>query len=776
MADELVTRLADPDIPVYTRDRLDLVALATKDLIWDWDLLGHRVTWAGNTQPFFGCDPHEIVAGQGDDHRTWASLVHPDDLNPAEAAAALALNGGADTWERGYRFRRADGSWANVLERAIIVRDGKGSAYRVVGSLRDVTKEIESDEAKTRLAAIVTSSADAIVGKTLEGIVTNWNAAAEKLFGYTAEEMIGQPIFRLIPEELHESERDLLARLRRGERVEVSETERIRKDGARIYISLSVSPIRDASGRLVGASSIKRDVTAEKQSREELRRRDARYRALMTATSSLVWETDPAGRFLAPQAAWEDYTGQSWEEQKALGWLHAFHPDDRGAVQDAWTLACASHGAFEAHGQIWNAGRQAYRHFQARAIPILDDDGAVREWVGMLTDIEDRWVTEERLRQAERMEMVGRLAGGIAHEVNNQMTIVLGAAGFLLQQVQHASAREDVEYIRHAAQRTATITRQLLAYSRRQILQPEVVDLNMVIASLRPILQRALGEMATLMLSLDPGVRSVKADPGQLEQVLLNLVLNARDAMTTGGTVRIETSTALVDAASIRAKPLDDVEPGPYAMLTVSDTGVGMSPETLRHIFEPFFTTKGIGEGSGLGLSTVYGIVKQSGGFVSVSSQLGRGTSFQVFLPLADAPTPASAVVETGEVKGGTETILVVEDDDNVRAFLSRSLLELGYTVLEARDGLEGVDQVERRGGRVDLIVSDVVMPGLGGREFADKVAQSYPGVRVLLISGYPGIDETGNDDDVAKARAFVQKPVAPSDLARTVRALLDAR
>ena len=329
--------------------------------------------------------------------------------------------------------------------------------------------------------------------------------------------------------------------------------------------------------------------------------------------------------------------------------------------------ACASGGTFEAHGQIWNADQQGYRHFQARAVPILDADGAVREWIGMLTDVEDRWLTEERLRQAERMEMVGRLAGGIAHEVNNQMTIVLGAAGFLLHQVRADSAREDVEYIRRAAQRTATITRQLLAYSRRQILQPQIVDLNAIISGLEPILQRALGELATLTLSLDPLVNAVRADPGQLEQVLLNLVLNARDAMPTGGAVRIETSTALVDAASASAKPLEEVVPGTYALLTVNDTGSGMPPETLRHIFEPFFTTKEIGEGSGLGLSTVYGIVKQSGGFVSVVSQLGRGTSFQVFLPLAGVAAPASSGVDSSEVKGGTETILVVEDDDNVR-------------------------------------------------------------------------------------------------------------
>jgi two-component system cell cycle sensor histidine kinase/response regulator CckA len=771
----MVTPLADPEIPGPGRDRLDLVAFATQDLVWDWDLANKRVRWAGNTQPFFGCDPDAISISEADDYRAWASRVHPDDLPATEAASAMALNGGADTWEHAYRFRRADGSWARVLERAAIIRDAGGRAHRVVGALRDMTSQIESDEARTRLAAIVTSSTDAIIGKTLEGVVTSWNAGAERLFGYAAAEMVGRSIYTLIPEELHGVEHELLERVRRGERVEYAEAERIKKDGSRVYIALSVSPIWDGSGRLVGASSIKRDVTAQKHAREELRRREERYRALVTATSSLVWEADSQGRFLAPQASWEEYTGQSWEEQKAFGWQRAFHPDDRGSVQSSWAVACDTRETFEVHGRIWNAGRQAYRHFQARAIPILDPDGAVREWVGMLTDVEDRWITEERLRQAERMEMVGRLAGGIAHEVNNQMTIVLGAAGFLLSQVQDEPAREDVEFIRRAAQRTATITRQLLAYSRRQIMQPQVVDLNTAVSSLRPILQRALGEMAPLTLSLDPGVSAVRADPAQLEQVLLNLILNARDAMPAGGAVRIETSAALMDAASATSTALDEVEPGAYAMLSVSDTGTGMAPETLRHVFEPFFTTKGIGEGSGLGLATVYGIVKQSGGFVTVSSQLGRGTTFQVYLPLAAAPAADLPVLELVEVERGNETILVVEDEEHVRSFLCRTLIGLGYTVLEAKDGIEGIEQVRSRAGCIDLIISDVVMPGLGGRDMVEEVAREYPGVRVLLISGYPGSIDTASADDSVKAKEFVQKPVAPTELARKVREILDA-
>ncbi len=776
MSDELVTPVAAPDAPGAGRDRFDLVALATQDLVWDWDLVHGHVAWAGGTRPYFGCGPEDIARTEGDDYHAWATRVHPDDLAPTEAACSIALRSGADGWEHEYRFRRADGSWARVLERATIVRTAQGQAIRVVGALRDITRQVENDEARNRLAAIVTSSSDAIVGKTLDGIVISWNAAAERLFGYTEEEMVGRSIYTLIPQDLHGSERALLERLGRGESVEIAETERIRKDGSRILINVRVSPIWDGSGHLVGASSIKRDVTAQKRAQEELRRREERYRALVTATSSLVWEADPDGRFLAPQRSWEEYTGQTWGEQRTFGWLQAFHPDDRGPIGGLWAAARDDATTFEATGMIWNANRQAYRHVQMRAVPILGGGGAIREWIGMLTDVEDRWQTEERLRQAERMEVIGRLAGGVAHEVNNQMTVVLGAAGFLLPEVEGVRARDDLESIRRAAQRTASITRQLLAYSRRQMLQPQLVDLNGVVAGLRPMLERALGETATLTLALDATMNRVNADPGQLELVLLNLVLNARDAMPQGGSVRIETCTARVEAATSSREVLEEPEPGTYAMLSVGDTGEGMAPETLRHVFEPFFTTKAVGEGTGLGLATVYGIVKQSGGFVSVSSQVGQGTTFLIYLPMEDTPTVPDALPEPDPVVGGNETILVVEDETNVRAFLARALRQVGYTVLEAADGTEGLQRMRVHPGRIALVVTDVVMPGISGREFADQAVARDPAVRVLLISGYPGREPVEEGRDPDSGRAFLQKPVAPGDLARAVREMLDAK
>ena len=724
-----------------SRRRLHLVAQASRDLTWDWDLLGGELTWAGPTITYFGDSAEAVNHASGDGYRAWAERVHPEDLPQTEAAARAALMSGADSWEHEYRFRRMDGTWVPVLERAFIIREPGGRPTRVLGAIQDLTARKTTEDATTRLAAIVSSSSDAIIGKTTSGIITSWNAAAERIFGYSAGEILGQSVFAMIPPELHTAERALLHRLRQGERVEFSETARIRKDGSRILVALTVSPIWDASGQVVGASSIARDVTERKQAEVELARREERYRALVTATSSIVWTMEPDGRFSEPQSSWEEYTGQSWDEHRGLGWATAVHPDDRQALLDAWQRARETGQVFEGRGRVWSAAHQAYRHFVARGAPVVARDGTVREWIAMVTDVEDTWITEERLRQAERMESVGRLAGGIAHEANNQMTVILGAAGFLRRELRSAEAIDDLDQIRRAAERTAGITRQLLAYSRRQVLQPQLVDLNQAIVSLEPIIQRALGETSALVLRLAPDLDRVMADPGQLDQVLLNLTLNARDAMTDGGMLSIETANVTLSAQYVAGKGVETIVPGPYALLAVSDTGRGMDQATLEHIFEPFFTTKDVGQGTGLGLATVYGIVKQSGGHVWVYSEPGLGTAFKVYLPRAAAALLAMPANGPEAASRGHEVILLAEDQDSVRAILARSLRDYGYTVLEAPDGTVALELAMRRDGPPDLVIADVVMPGLGGPELVAALTRRWPDLAVLFTSGYTGLD-----------------------------------
>ena len=757
------------------RERFQQAARVTQDLLWEWDLeLGH-VVWAGTTRPYFGVPPEQISSVTANQYRAWADRVHPEDIAGAERVSRVAIASGAESWDHEYRFRRADGTYALVSERAFIARDESGRARWIVGAIRDVSGRKEAERAVTRLAAIVASSSDAIIGKTLEGVVTTWNAAAERIFGYSEREMVGNSIFVLIPEDLHDTERALLARISAGERVDFADTVRIRKDGSRIYIALTVTPIWDSSGVVVGASSIKRDITDRKRAEVDLARREERYRALVVATSTIVWIANPAGEFDAPQDSWESYTGQPWAEHRGVGWLDAVHADDRTAVTASWHQARDRETIWESRSRIWSQVHHGYRHCVVRAVPLLDPDGEVREWMGTVTDTEERWLAEERLRQADRMETVGRLAGGVAHEANNQMTVILGAAEFLNRAISDDIVRMDLDHIRRAAHRTAAITQQLLAFSRRQILQPQLVNLNTVVNALEPILRRALGELSRLDLRLAPDVGPVRADPGQLDQVLLNLALNARDAMPEGGTVTVETMNVWVDEHAATARGVDPVVPGRYATLAVSDTGVGMDRETLDHIFEPFFTTKAVGEGTGLGLATVYGIVRQSGGYVSVTSQHGRGTSFQIYLPLAEADTATPTATGTILSGGGTECILVAEDEPAVRGILARSLRSYGYSVLEAGDGSEALEIVQKASALPELVVADVVMPGMGGKQLAAALEERWPGIPVLFVSGYAGVD-TVRRGLMEEGREFMQKPLEPDQLAVKVRQILDAR
>jgi PAS domain S-box-containing protein len=534
------------------------------------------------------------------------------------------------------RLRCKDGKIKDVeIDSSAYIRNGEFAHTRCF--TRDVTDEKRARDAVARLAAIVSCSSDAIVGKTLDGVITSWNAAAERIFQYSAEEMIGDSIFKLIPPELHDTERELLQRLRAGERVEFSESERVRKDGARIWIALSVSPIRDETGAITGAASIKRDVT-------------------------------------------------------------------------------------------------------------------------------ERRLLEDRLRDSQRLQAVGQLAGGIAHEANNQMSVVLGGAHFLLGRSDLPEpARADIEHIRRAAERTAAITQQLLAFSRRQTLELQDVDLNDVVRSIAPVLARSLAENQTL--TIRPGTlhRAIRADPRQLEQVLLNLALNARDAMPEGGDFAIET----IEVERTDPSTGDD-RPTTYAALIVSDTGQGMSPATLDRAFEPFYTTKEVGRGTGLGLSVVHGIVNQLGGHIRVKTAPGEGAEFKLFFPVVPVESRGGATEAEAVESPGGGVALVVEDDAVVRGMAVRALAEGGYTVLEAANGRAALNLVRQHTGRLDIVVTDVGMPEMDGYDLARELQQLRPELPVIFVTGY-GDHRGRSRPALATMPVVVEKPVSPAALVRIV-------
>jgi two-component system cell cycle sensor histidine kinase/response regulator CckA len=601
------------------------------------------------------------------------------------------------------------------------------------------------------------------------------NNAMARMYGLdNAEQIVGVPLGELLPRSDPANIEYLRAFIRGQYRITDAESHELGRDGEnRYFLNNMVGIVRD--GLLIRAWGSQRDITGRKEIESALRASEQRYRALVTASSALVWTSDAAGRFIEPQVSWESYTGQPWAEHRDQGWINALHADDRDAARRAWQRRVREPGSVhEDHARLWSVDKNSYRHVHSRAVPVLDGAGSVREWIGTVTDVEERRLAEDRLRRTERMETVGRLAGGIAHEANNQMSVILGSAQFVLRRPDIPEVvREDVEHIRRAAERTAGITQQLLAFSRRQVLQPQVLDLNALVQRTEPILRRTLGERSRLVVRAASGLGRVKADPGQLEQVLLNLVLNARDAMPDGGTVTLETCNVALTPEYAALKPVATIVPGPHILLTVSDTGAGMDRQTVGRAFEPFFTTKAVGDGTGLGLATVYGVVKQSGGYIWLYSEPGQGTTFKIYLPVVGAAPAEPGRHDSMPVALEGETVLVVEDEPSVRMIIGRVLREQGYRVLEAPHGQEALAIAGDPATRIDLIIADVVMPGLGGRELATRLAEQRPDVPILFTSGYTGHDvvERGL---IERDWPFLAKPVAPEALARKVRELLD--
>ncbi len=453
--------------------------------------------------------------------------------------------------------------------------------------------------------------------------------------------------------------------------------------------------------------------------------------------------------------------------------LDRVHPEDREFVNATVQRALASGGRLDYEFRILLPnGQIRWIADQGRVLP--GAPGGRAGMTGVCMDVSERRMAEEHLRQAHRMESVGRLAGGVAHESNNQMSVIIGATDFILRLPDLPEAvRIDVEHVRRAADRTAAITAQLLAFSRRQVLKPQVLDLSDLVGRFQGVLQRIMGEDCTVTLRLAASPVRVKADPGQLEQVLLNLALNARDAMPRGGFLTLETLLTEITGISSELPPGVVIRAGHYALLLVSDTGHGMDRATLGHIFEPFFTTKGVGQGTGLGLSTVYGIVKQSDGYVWATSEPGSGTTFKIYLPLTVGEIDAARPSDPTRVAARGELILVVEDEEMVRRMAGRALKDAGYRVLEAASARQALDLLADTNELCRLVVVDVVMPGMSGRELAAKIEELRPGVPSLFISGY-------TDSDILRRgllepdAAFLPKPFTAEALVRAVQARLD--
>jgi two-component system cell cycle sensor histidine kinase/response regulator CckA len=507
--------------------------------------------------------------------------------------------------------------------------------------------------------------------------------------------------------------------------------------------------------------------------RKQLLEREELFRLITENAADMIAVVDVHGNRLYNSPSYEQILGYTPEYMQSTQALDQIHPEDRGKVVKA-----AEEARLYRTGQSIEYRMRhkngSWRTLESKASAILNREGTVERLVIVNRDVTERKQLEEQFRQAQKMEAVGRLSGGVAHDFNNLLGVIIGY-GEVLQEELPAdhSLRISVDEILKAGHRAASLTRQLLAFSRQQQLDPTVLDLNAVVRDMEKMLKRLIGEDVQLKTDLQAALARIKADQGQIEQAIMNLAVNARDAMPSGGKLTLATSNFHMDANYIRRYPYP-VQVGDYVLLTVSDNGIGMDAATQARIFEPFFTTKEKGKGTGLGLSMVYGIVKQSGGYIEVVSELGSGTTFKIYLPKVDAPIAAQVKSDLPASLHGTETILLVEDEPSLRALAAHLLESCGYKVLEASSGEQALE-VSLQQCAIHLLLTDVVMPGISGRVLADRLAEQRPQIRVVYTSGYTG-QTVGAHGVLAEGSHFLPKPFTKEALARKIREAMDGK
>ena len=629
-------------------------------------------------------------------------------------------------------------------------------------------------ESEARKSAMIEASLDGIVMMDCHGSIVDFNAEAERIFGYPRSEAIGRLLADLlIPPRLREGHRQGLATyLATGQGRVLGRRLRLpamRSDGVEFPVELSIIALQTEVTLFMGFI---RDLSAEQRAEEARLRSEEQYRLLFDNNPQPMWVYDSETlAFLAVNDAAVRHYGYSRDEFLAMSVRDVYVSDPTGTVGDAVPAGASEH----------EAGPLRLRKHRKKDGALVDVEIALspiefrgrKAGLELATDLTAKKRLEAQLLQSQRMESVGRLAGGIAHDFNNLLGVITGYGELLSRRLaDQPGLRKYVTDITKAAERAADLTRQLLAFSRKQVLQPRILDLNTTVAEMEKMLRRLIGEDIQLVTVFTDRLERVKADPGQLEQVIMNLAVNARDAMPQGGRLTIETANASLDESFARARP--GAKPGPHVLLAVSDTGHGMGQEVLSHLFEPFFTTKDPGKGTGLGLATVHGIVTQSGGHISVHSEAGHGTVFKVYLPSLENVADALPAVSAGtEGPKGAETVLLVEDEPSLRSLVRECLEGSGYTVLEARQTEHALEIAASDQAAIDLLITDVVMPVMSGRELARRLAASRPGMKVLYMSGYTD-DAVVLHGVLAADVAFLQKPFTTEALARKVRAVLD--
>jgi PAS domain S-box-containing protein len=595
----------------------------------------------------------------------------------------------------------------------------------------------------SRFELLVQSVTDyAIYMLDLEGRVSSWNAGARRFKGYEPDEIIGEHFSRFYtPEEKQrEIPRIALETAAREGRFE-AEGWRVRKDGSRFWANVVIDPIRDPAGNLVGYAKVTRDLTERRAAEEELRASEQRFRLLVqSVTDYAIYMLDPEGRVSSWNAGAERFKGYAANEIIGEHFSRFYSEEDRDAGIPATALETARReGRFEAEG--WRVRKDNSRFWASVIIdPIRNDAGELIGFAKVTRDLTEKRAIEEQLRQSQKMEAVGQLTGGLAHDFNNLLTGISGSLEMMQVRMAQGRTQEFDRYFtaaQGAVRRAAALTHRLLAFSRRQTLDPRPTNVNQLLSGLEELVRRTVGPSVKVDVVGASGLWPTLVDPNQLENAVLNLCINARDAMPDGGTLTIETANRWLDDRAARQQ---DLPVGQYVSICVTDTGTGMTPEVISKAFDPFFTTKPLGEGTGLGLSMIYGFARQSGGQVRIYSELGLGTTMCLYLPRHDEEASADEVTELRTAPrptGEGEVVLVIDDEPTIRMLVAEVLAESGYAVIEAPDGPAGLRVLESN-ARVDLLITDVGLPGgLNGRQVADAARQNRPELKVLFITGY---------------------------------------
>jgi two-component system cell cycle sensor histidine kinase/response regulator CckA len=736
------------------------------EVVWKTDTQGNVIFVGDQIERVLGYSASEFYK-HGDS--IWFNSVHNDDKEMVRKAFEALIRDGT-SYDLECRAQRKNGEWFWAHDRATATIDSTGTRL-VTGLLSDITERKKDEEAREAFASIVELSHDAIVTKNLDGVITGWNRAAERMYGYSAVQAVGQSISVLLPPERLVELDAIMECVEEGQAVENLETQRITKQGNVVDVSVSVSPMKDRKGRVVGASTIARDITLRKRAEEQLQLQSA----ALEAAANAILITDSDGRIVWANSAFTTLTGYSREE--ILGKNPSFlnsGEQPKNYYAEMWSTISS--------GQVWqgeiiNRRKDGTIYTEDMTItPLAANAGhqTNKYFIAIKQDVTERRTLQKQLQQAQKMEAVGRLAGGVAHDFNNMLGVISGYSELLkLQGNLDEKALHYSEEIHVAAKRAASLTQQLLAFSRKQIIQPRVIELNDLVKNLGNMLRRLIGDDIELALKFSCSDSRVKIDPGQIEQVIMNLAVNSRDAMPEGGKLTIESSMCDLDESyAIHHKP---VIPGRYIQLSISDTGTGMDQNTMSHIFEPFFTTKELGRGTGLGLSIVYGIVKQSGGYIWAYSELGNGTTFRLYFPFRATPAARPIIQPLIESTRGSETILLVEDDANLRSLIIEFLGGLGYNVIQCENGTAALAFTSKQAAPIHGLITDIMMPGMDGRELADRLITRVPELKVLYISGYTH-DSSVQTRTLYEGEAFMQKPFSLSDLSRTLRSVLDKK